>query len=376
MVRPNPHSAACTGSTGSPDSVATARSVMIHSPPGSFTSPPCTVCTALSRLAISVSSRAADFGGSTLLRSGAGAAPDDAGERHTALVSLRQQLPQGLRIGGPVERDAARHVGRQFVESGNQPGAVRSSGAVARRRRRHLVPAKGVQQPGGVAAEPAQQRLSGRAFDRELANPAQLAAIPIDEIEIEDLGFAVEAAGVPLRAAVEPPRHLLPQHHLPVPQRQEQIVHALFGREKCRERREGDSGAQVHQHRMHRLGSEVLGELFADGDVADRLTLAKPQRLQGTGPVGPPRQLHVGEGLEQLLRTHAVHPLDCRVDGIRLLGCRLVIDTGDDGAIGVQRPFGITNTVRAAVHLEGPAAAVLERMQRQLYLARSSSRAG
>ena len=37
VVRPNPHSAACTGSTGSPDSVATARSVTIHSPPGSFT---------------------------------------------------------------------------------------------------------------------------------------------------------------------------------------------------------------------------------------------------------------------------------------------------------------------------------------------------
>ena len=143
------------------------------------------------------------------------------------------------------------------------------------------MPAEGVQQPGGIAAEPAQQRLSGRAFDRELANPAQVAAIPIDEIEIEDLGFAVEVAGVPPRAAVEPPRHLLPQLHLPVPQRQEQIVHPLFGREKRRERREGDSGAQVEQHRMDRLGSEMLGEFFADGDIADRLTLADPQRLQG-----------------------------------------------------------------------------------------------
>ncbi|SKS24780.1 Uncharacterised protein [Mycobacteroides abscessus subsp. abscessus] len=62
VVRPNPQSAACTGSTGSPDSVATARSVTIHSPPGSFT--PfwalfCTVCTALSRWAISPSRRAA-----------------------------------------------------------------------------------------------------------------------------------------------------------------------------------------------------------------------------------------------------------------------------------------------------------------------------
>ena len=238
------------------------------------------------------------------------------------------------------------------------------------------MPAKGVQQPGGVAAEAAQQRLARRAFDRELANPAQLAAIPIDEIEIEDLGLAVEVAGVPPRAAVEPPRHLLAQHHLPVPQRQEQIVHALFGREKRRERREGDAGAQVHQHRMHRLGAEMFGEFFADDDVADRLTLTEPQRLQGTGPVRPPGQLHVGEGLEQLLRTHAVQPLDCRVDGIRLLGCRLVVDTGDDGALGVQRPVGVAFTVRAAVHLEARATAVVERMQRQLHLARSSSRAG
>ena len=176
---------------------------------------------------------------------------------------------------------------------------------------------------------------------------------------------------MPLRAAVEPPRHLLPQRHLPVPQRQEQIVHALFGREKRRERREGDSGAQIHQHRVHRLGSELFGEFFADDDVADRLTLTEPQRLQGTGPVGPPCQLHVGEGLEQLLRPHAVQPLDCRVDRIRLLGCRLVIDTGDDGAVGVQRPFSITNTVWATVHLEAQVTAVLQRMQRQLHLART-----
>ena len=236
------------------------------------------------------------------------------------------------------------------------------------------MPAKGVQQPGGVAAEAAQQRLAGCAFDRELADPAQLAAIAIDEIEIEDLGFAVEGVCVPLRAAVEPPRHLLPQHHLPVPQRQEQIVHTLFGREKCGERREGDSGAQVHQHRMHGLGSEMLGELFADDDVADRLTLAEPQRLQGAGPGRPPCQLHVGEGLEQLLRTHAVQPLDCRVDRIRSLGCRLVGDVGDaadDGAVGVQRPFGPAFTVRAAVHLETRLIAVLERMQCQLHLART-----
>ena len=54
------------------------------------------------------------------------------------------------------------------------------------------MPAEGVQQPGGIAAEPAQQRLSGRALHRELANSAQLATIPIHEIEVEDLRFAVD----------------------------------------------------------------------------------------------------------------------------------------------------------------------------------------
>ena len=143
-------------------------------------------------------------------------------------------------------------------------------------RRRQLVPAQGIEQPAGIAAEPAQQRLSGRAFDRELANPTQTAAIPIDEIEVEDLGFAVEAAGVPPRPAVEPPGHLLPQLHLPVPQRQKQVGYALFGRQQRREGREGDSGAQVEQHRMDRLGSEVFGEFFADDDITDRLTIAHP----------------------------------------------------------------------------------------------------
>ncbi len=84
---------------------------------------------------------------------------------------------------------------------------------------------------------PRNRRLARRTFDREFANPTQVAAIPIDEIEVEDLGLAVERACVPRRAAVEPPRHLLPQRHLSVPQRQEQIAHALFGGEKCRETR-------------------------------------------------------------------------------------------------------------------------------------------
>ena len=141
------------------------------------------------------------------------------------------------------------------------------------------MPAKGIQQPGGIAAESAQQRLSGRAFEGELANPAQVVAIPIDEIDIEDLGFAVEGAGMPPRAAIKPPRHLLPQLYPPVPQRQEKIGYPLFGSDKRRESRERDSGAQIEQHRMDRLASELFGEFVADGDIPDRLTLADPQRF-------------------------------------------------------------------------------------------------
>ncbi len=140
---------------------------------------------------------------------------------------------------------------------------------------------------------------------------------------------------MPPRTAVEPPWHLLPQRHLPVPQRQEQIVDALFGREERRERRERDSGAQIHQHRVHRLAAELVGEFFADEDVADRLALAEPQRLEGTGPGWSPGQFQVGERLEQLLRTHALQSLERFVDGITV-GYRLVIGPGDHGAFGVQ----------------------------------------
>ena len=41
----------------------------------------------------------------------------------------------------------------------------------------------------------------------------------------------------------------------------------------------------------------------------------------------------------------------------------------DDGALGVQRPLSVAITVWAAVHLEGPATVVIDRMQSQLHLA-------
>ncbi len=89
----------------------------------------------------------------------------------------------------------------RFVESGDQPGAVRVSGVLditARRRRRHLVPTKGVRAAGWHHRRARGNNASrGAPFHRELANTAELATIPIDEIEIEDLSFAVEAARVP-----------------------------------------------------------------------------------------------------------------------------------------------------------------------------------
>ena len=285
-----------------------------------------------------------------------GAAPDDPGDRGTALLSLCEQPLPGLRIGSAVHREATRQVGRQLVEPGNQPGAVAVLGGVARRRWRHLLPAEGVHVPGGVAAESAQQRLAGRAFHRELANSAQLATFPIHEIEVEDLGFAFGTSGLPPRAAVKPPRHFLPQLDPPISQRQEQVGHPVFGRrENRREGREGDSGAQVQQHRMDRLATELFGQFVADGDVANRLAVTGPQRFERRGPGGTPGEFHVGEGVEQLLRTHPAQPLACGIDGLRRLQCRLVVETRDDPAVGVQRPLGVAVTVWAAVDLEGPA---------------------
>ncbi len=301
----------------------------------------------------------------------AGGTPHDAGERHTALLSLHQQFSQELGIGGPVEGDAAGHLCRQLVESGDQPGSARV--LIARRRGRHLMPAEGVEQSRGVATEAAHQRLARCALDGELTDSPEHPAIEIDEIEVEGLGFAGQFAGVPLRPAIETAGHPLADRDLPVPQGQEQVVDALFGGQQRWERGESDAGAQVHHHRVHRLAAEILGEFFADHNVANGFAVAEPQRLQRARPGRPPGQLHIGEDLKQLLRTHPLAPLDRFVDRIRILRCRLA-DAIDDGAVSVQRPFGGSIAVRAAVHLETPPAivfcGVFERMQSQLNLPR------
>ena len=358
VVRPKPHSAACTGSTGSPDSVATACSVTIHSPPGSFTLPFCTVCTALSRLAISVSSRAT---ASALDSSALGPAlrqttPENGRPRSCACC---QHLSQGFRIACPVERDAARHLRGQLVESGDQPGTAGVLGTLFGWWRRNLVPAKGVQQPGGVTAEPAQQRLAGRALDRELADSTELAAVPVDEIEIEDLGLAVESLFVPPRAAVEPPWHLLAQRHLPVPQRQEQIAHDPV---RPREGR-GTPGRQLRC-----TGPSAPGASARFRDVRRVLRRRRcrrsPRRRRATATSG--NRTSSAPTPTPCRRRSRTTPADACGSAARSLSStgsarlfsRLVGDTGDDGALGVQRPFGVAFTVRAAVHLEARSAAV------------------
>ncbi|SKI62867.1 Uncharacterised protein [Mycobacteroides abscessus subsp. abscessus] len=317
--------------------------------------------------------------GGRLRRARSGSAPDDSGERHAALLGRHQHLAQQFRIRFAIQRDAARHLGGELIESRDQPGANRCRRLLALtrdRRHRNLVPAKGVQQPGGVTPEPAQQCLARCTFDGELTNPAQVTAIPIQVVEIEDLRLAIQRALMPARTAVEAPGHLLLQRHLSVPQRQEQVVDALLGSEQGGERREGDTGAQVHQDRVHRLGAQLLGQLFAHEDVADGLTLAEPQRLQRAGPGWAPGQFQIGEDLEELHRTHALHPFDGGIDRLGRLSslrCRLgvVPDTGDHRAFGVQRPVDVAFTVGTAVHLELRTTAVLQRMQRQLYLPRA-----
>nr|CRL78794.1 hypothetical protein CPGR_04914 [Mycolicibacterium malmesburyense] len=282
-------------------------------------------------------------------------------------MRVGQLSAQRLRVGPPVVGDAAGQRSGQVVESRDQPGAF-GSGRVGVGQR-YLVPAQGVQQPGGIAAEAPQQRLTRCAFDGELPDAAERTPVPADEVEVENICFAGDFTCAPPSAAVEPARHLLTKSHLPVPQRQEQVVDALFDRQLRWERGEGDAGAQIHQHRMHRLVAELIGQLFADEQVADGLTLGEPQRFQGTGPGRPPRQLHVGEGLEQILRAHAVAPLDRLVD--RILRRRMVTDTAHDRSVGVQRPFAAAFPERAAVHLEAPFVTISLRPQGQLDLARS-----
>jgi len=80
--------------------------------------------------------------------------------------------------------------------------------------------------------------------------------------------------------AIEPPWHPFAQHDLPIAQRQEQIRVNVGLRRDRKERCARDAGAEVEQHRMDRLAADVLGQVVADGDVADRLPVADPQRLQ------------------------------------------------------------------------------------------------
>src|SRR6201996_3765128 len=118
---------------------------------------------------------------------------------------------------------------------------------------------------------------------------------------------------------------------------------------------------------MDRLVTELFGKLVADRDIADRLAVTGPQRLEGSGPGGTPCQLHVGEGVEELLRTRAAQPFARGINRIGGLRRRLVADTGDEPAIGIQRPLSVALPAWAAVYLEGPAA-VLDRMYSQLHL--------
>ena len=89
--------------------------------------------------------------------------------------------------------------------------------------------------------------------------------------------LALDTGGVPAGPAIEPARHPPPEFDLSVPQRQEQVGHPVFGRGQGGERGERHAGAQIQQHRVHRLTAEVLGQLVAHGDVADRLAVADPQ---------------------------------------------------------------------------------------------------
>ncbi|CAM5707108.1 hypothetical protein MAUB1S_11645 [Mycolicibacterium aubagnense] len=303
-------------------------------------------------------------------------APNDSGDRCAALGGGRDRLLPGGGVERLVKRDSSRQPGCQFVETGDQPRAGgRLGGGLAvltgRGRCRALLPPQRVQQAGGVATEPAQQRLPRRPLHGELGDTAEALAVPIQEVDVEDLRLVGQLTGVPAGPGVEAPRHLLAQLDLAVPQRQEQVVHAVFGGQQRREGREGHTGAEVKQDRVNGLAAEVLGEFVTDGHIADGHAVPHPQRLERGGPGGAPRQFHVVEGLEELLGTQPLHAFDDVlhrtgdiVRGIRFVG------TGQQRAVGVQRPLGLSDPVRPAVHLEFPAVAAVEGADGQLRLAR------
>ena len=184
MVRPRPQSAACAGSTGSPASVATARSVMIHSPAGEFH-------VLLRQQGVHGVEYLVDLdspAGWRIQRS----TPRLSGRpvtRHTMPDTGRTALLQPVRTAS-CQRLSDRKL-KSRSERRMEPGSSAASSsnpatsqvplAFRRRplrRRRSLPPAEAVQQPGRIAAEPAQQRLSRRALDGELADSAQAGGRP------------------------------------------------------------------------------------------------------------------------------------------------------------------------------------------------------
>ena len=289
-----------------------------------------------------------------------GTAPDDPDDGLAARSGVGERLLPGVAIGGGIDPDSSRLLRRQLVETGDQPGSVCGLGLVVgirTARRRGLMPAQGVEQSGRVATEAAQQRLAGCALDREFADAAQALAVAVKEVDVEDVGFPVDPAAMPTCPAVEPPGHALPQLDLPVAQRQEQIRHPVLDGQQRRECREGHAGAQIEQHRVDRLAAEMFGQFVADGDVADRFAVTDPQRFQRTRPGRAPGQFHVVEGFEQLLGIGPRQPFDRLVDRIGRRRRPRVghVGTFEHGAVGVQRPVGVANSIGTAVDGELPA---------------------
>ena len=191
--------------------------------------------------------------------------------------------------------------------------------------------------------------------------PRRLPRCP-GEVDVEDMGLLSTPAAPP-GAAVEPPGACACATRPVRNAAAEQISHA---RVRPRPAREGGKATPVHR-------SSSTGWMGCCRGA--RPVPRRPRRHRSppiTGPQRPatstrwgPREFHVVEDLEELLRVHAGHPLEFLVHGCdRVRRRRLRIRTRDDGAVGVQRPFGVAHTVRTAVHLEFPATLRLEGVQR------------
>ena len=248
-----------------------------------------------------------------------------------------ERLLPHVRVGGRVERDGIRPGGRP-VRRGRRSARCRRWWRPHLRRGR-FVPADGVEQPGRVAAEPAQQRLTRGTFDGELGDAAA-GVRRGSRKSMSKTRFAPEAAGA---AGPGRNRRGMFSRNSTCPQRSGR------NRSDTRARRRPAAGRRGRRHRC--TGPAAPGGWARCRGA--RPVRRRPRRRRSLRPHRPtttsarstrwaPRQLHVVEDLEQLLRAGPGHPLDRPSTGstaVSASGVAVSAEPGQQVPSGVQRPL-------------------------------------